>query len=190
MAAGARKKQAKDGVVTEDDFTILTADELAQKKAKAFALLEYEAEEAEKEKKINQRTLDLYEVSRQCEYPFMPKRELEAMRISREELARPGGDLDPYLLEAPRMDRAEHMKEIEDIMRKQKKTTKTKVKKDEENAKRATKAFAASVRRNTRVKLDPFRNTSSEFGRGPGEPRTKRKRLVQGPRSQAARDQA
>lgn len=189
VAAGARKKQTKDGVVTEDDFTILTTEELAQKKAKAFAILEYQAEEAEKQKKFNQRTLDLYEVSKQSEYPFMPKRELEALRISRQAAAWPSEDLDTYPPEAPPMARAEHMKEIEDIMRKQKKTTKAKAQENEVKVKRANKAFATSVRRNTRAKLNPFRNASSEFGRSL-RPRKKRRRLIEGLQPEGAGDQA
>ena len=169
---GGRKKSSKDGVVTEDDFRILSAGELADKKAKAFALLEYQAEGAEKEKKINQRTLDLYEASKQFEYPFMPKKEVEALRMAREQR-----DLEP-MLEAPPIDRADHMREIDEIMRRQKKTTEKRVLKDEAKARRATKAFVLSVKRNTRAKLDPFRNASSIFGAR--QPRGKKRRLIEG----------
>lgn len=187
VVEGARKKKTRDGIITEEDFTILTAEELAERKAKAFALLEYQADKAEMEKKTNQRTLDLYETSKQFEYPFMPKTEAEAIRMSREQLSRARENLNPYLLEAPPIDRAQHMKEVDDIMRGQKKTTETKVQNDKTKVKQANKAFASLVRRNTRVKLDPFRNASSDFGRGP-EPRFKRKRLIEGLQPKGARD--
>lgn len=173
VVEGGRKKSSKDGVVTEDDFRILTSGELAEKKAKAFALLEYQAEGAEKEKKINQRTLGLYEASKQFEYPFMPKKKVEALRIAREQR-----DFEPMLSEAPTIDRADHMREIEEIMRRQKKTTEKKVLKDEAKVRRANEAFASSVRRNTRAKLDPFRNASSIFGAS--QPRGKKRRLLEG----------
>ena len=173
VVEGGRKKSSKDGVVTEDDFRILTAGELADKKAKAFALLEYQAEKAEKDKKVNQRTLDLYEASKLFEYPFMPKEEAKTLRMAREQ-----GDLESMLLEAPPIDRADHMREIDEIMRRQKKTEEKRVLKDEAKVKRANKAFVSSVRRNTRAKLDPFRNASSIFGAR--QPRGKKKRLLQG----------
>lgn len=173
VVGGGRKKSSKDGVITEDDFRILTAGELAEKKARAFALLEYQAEEAEKEKKINQRTLELYEASKKFEYPFMPKKEVEVLRMAREQR-----DLEPTLLEAPPIDRADHMREIDEIMRQQKKTTEKKVLKDEAKIKRANKAFVSSVRRNTRAKLDPFQNASSIFGAR--QPREKRRRFLEG----------
>lgn len=173
VVEGGRKKSSKDGVVTEDDFRILTAGELADKKAKAFALLEYQAEEAEKEKKINQRTLDLYEASKQFEYPFMPKKEVEALRMAREER-----DLEPMLPGAPPIDRADHMREIDEIMQRQNKTTKIRARTDEAKVKRANKAFVSSVRRNTRLKLDPFLNASSIFGAR--QPRGKKRRLLGG----------
>lgn len=174
VVEGGQKKSSKDGVFTEDDFRILTAGELAEKKAKAFALLEYQAEEAEKEKKMNQRTLDLYEASKQFEYPFMPKKEVEALRIAREQR-----DFEPMLLEAPTtIDRADHIREINEIMRRQKKMMEKKVLKDEGKVKRANKAFASSVSRNTRAKLDPFRNAGSIFGAP--QPREKKRRLLEG----------
>ncbi len=161
IVEGARKRTAGDTKVTEEDFEILTSEEREKKKAKAFAVLEYKAQEEERDKGTGQRILGLYESSKQWEYPFEsnpPPQRTGAYGV----IGDGRGDL---VASAPIPSRERQMEEVGHILERQKAEAKTAVKKAEVKVGMDKKAFAESVRANMRLKFDPFLST-------PGAPRS------------------